>query len=87
MSKIISLREQKIKKFHDYLDKKIQGAKEKFSFINNEFLEEHVQEGNVSLEDVVKVMWVLAKKMDDIEVDLIKLKLIILEAQQNDKEE
>jgi len=50
-------------------------------------LEEHVQEGNVSLEDVVKVMWVLAKKMDDIEVDLIKLKLIILEAQQNDKEE
>jgi len=36
MSKIISLREQKIKKFHDYLDKKIQGAKEKFSFINSQ---------------------------------------------------
>lgn len=87
MKNVISLHERRVKKWGEELDKKIEDVKEEFSFVDNEYLEKHVQDGNVNLESAVKSIWTLAKRMDQLEIEIIKIKLMILEAQQEDKKE
>ena len=87
MSKAISLHDHRMRKIIEGVDKKIKKSNEDFSFIIDELLDHSVQEGNTNLSDVVKTVWSLAKRMDQIEVEIIKLKLTILEARYNDNKE
>ncbi len=81
MKNVIELHNRRVKKWSELLEEKIKEAKDEFSFITNEVLEDHVKTGETTLEDVVKTLWSLVERVDQLEVEIIKLKLIILEAQ------
>lgn len=85
MQNVIVLKERRVKKWSKLLDKKIEEVRNEFSFITDEVIEEHVQTGKTSLENVVKTIWQLVERMDKLEVEITKLKLLILEASYRDR--
>ena len=75
---VINLNQRKLERAREFFENAIVESDEEFDFIDDDFLENHVQEGNVSLENVVKLVWHLAESMDKLEEELLKFKLDVL---------
>jgi len=88
MTDIVSLTDFKIQKIKDSIDEHVVKSNNEVSWITDEVLEESVDSGDTKLKNVVKTVWYLAGRLDEIEVELLKLKLLIRDVliNKNEKE-
>ena len=78
LENVIDLNKRKLERARKFFEDATIESDEEFDFIDDDFLENHVQEGNVCLENVVKLVWHLSESMDKLEEDILKFKLDIL---------
>jgi polyhydroxyalkanoate synthesis regulator phasin len=81
---LISFNDYKTKKLINDVDQKIKESDEEFDFVDKELIDDLIQEEDITLSNAVQTIWFLSERMDKLEVEIIKLKLIILEARYND---
>jgi hypothetical protein len=78
MSDVISLNKYKTQVVEKLLKEKVEEGEIEFNHVNDDFLAEHAKIEDISIEQLLQTVWMLAKRMDDLEFENLKFRLDII---------